>query len=122
MLETFEGDSEDPEQSSVIYAVLDENGEPVPTNTAEESVQIAPGSTETSYQDTTTLNSGPGTYKLGIVSEGGEYTYEIQDCGLSASGDGLMEAGGPENGPVPMMPGGTCPAEYPVEKSEACYR
>lgn len=33
----------------------------------------------------------------------------------------LMEAGGPASGPVPMMPGGACPVEYPVELDGACY-
>ena len=33
----------------------------------------------------------------------------------------LFEAGGPATGPVPSMPGGSCPAEYPVERRGACY-
>ena len=34
----------------------------------------------------------------------------------------LLEAGGPEDGPVPAMPGGRCPTEYPIEQGNACYR
>ena len=34
----------------------------------------------------------------------------------------LFEAGGPEGGPVPLMPGGECPFEYPVKRGDACYR
>ncbi len=33
----------------------------------------------------------------------------------------LYKSGGPEDGPVPPMPGGECPEEYPVEKSGGCY-
>jgi hypothetical protein len=33
----------------------------------------------------------------------------------------LMNAGGPTAGPVPLMPGGGCPEEYPVRRHEACY-
>ena len=33
----------------------------------------------------------------------------------------LMDAGGPSAGPVPLMPGGGCPEEYPVRHQEACY-
>jgi micrococcal nuclease len=33
-----------------------------------------------------------------------------------------MDAGGPERGPVPLMPGGWCPDEYPVERGGVCYR
>ena len=41
----------------------------------------------------------------------------------SAEADGaLLQAGGPESGPVPRMPDGGCPVEYPVKKGGACYR
>ena len=33
----------------------------------------------------------------------------------------LFTSGGPEDGPVPPMPGGGCPPEYPVEKGDGCY-
>lgn len=33
----------------------------------------------------------------------------------------LMQAGGPANGPVPPMPDGSCPVEFPTERSGACY-
>jgi hypothetical protein len=33
----------------------------------------------------------------------------------------LMDAGGPTAGPVPLMPGGGCPEEYPVRRHGACY-
>ncbi len=34
----------------------------------------------------------------------------------------LLEAGGPQDGPAPALPGGGCPAEFPVEQDNACYR
>ena len=33
----------------------------------------------------------------------------------------LMESGGPEDGPVPQLPSGGCPDEFPVEKDNACF-
>ena len=33
----------------------------------------------------------------------------------------LMDAGGPTAGPVPLMPGGGCPDEYPVRRHGVCY-
>ena len=33
----------------------------------------------------------------------------------------LMKAGGPGDGPVPLMPGGGCPEEFPTKRGEACY-
>jgi hypothetical protein len=33
----------------------------------------------------------------------------------------LFDSGGAASGPVPPMPGGGCPAEFPEERSGACY-
>jgi hypothetical protein len=34
----------------------------------------------------------------------------------------LFDSGGPENGPVPLMPDGGCPAEFSVERAGLCYQ
>jgi endonuclease YncB( thermonuclease family) len=34
----------------------------------------------------------------------------------------VLDSGGPEYGPVPLMPDGGCPVEYPVERGDLCYR
>ncbi len=34
----------------------------------------------------------------------------------------VLDSGGPEHGRVPLMPGGGCPSEYPLERGGACYR
>jgi hypothetical protein len=33
----------------------------------------------------------------------------------------LLDAGGPTEGPVPLMPGGGCPPEFPTEHNNLCY-
>jgi hypothetical protein len=33
----------------------------------------------------------------------------------------LMSAGGPTTGPVPVMPNGSCPQEFPERRGDACY-
>ena len=33
----------------------------------------------------------------------------------------LLEAGGSKDGPMPLMPGGGCPAEFPIQKDAACH-
>jgi hypothetical protein len=33
----------------------------------------------------------------------------------------LFKAGGPATGPVPAMPGGKCPREFPDKRGQACY-
>ena len=36
-------------------------------------------------------------------------------------GDNLFDSGGPTVGPVPLMPGSSCPAEFPVKQDEFCH-
>ncbi len=33
----------------------------------------------------------------------------------------LFSAGGPSSGPVPLMPDGSCPPEFPIKQNGACY-
>jgi hypothetical protein len=33
----------------------------------------------------------------------------------------LLEAGGPSTGPLPLMPDGGCPREFPTMRDGACY-
>ena len=33
----------------------------------------------------------------------------------------LLDAGGPTNGPAPLMPDGTCPPEFPTKHNNLCY-
>jgi len=33
----------------------------------------------------------------------------------------LLDAGGPTNGPAPLMPDGTCPPEFPTKQQNLCY-
>ena len=33
----------------------------------------------------------------------------------------LLEAGGPTSGPLPLMPDGGCPREFPTMRDGACY-
>jgi hypothetical protein len=37
------------------------------------------------------------------------------------SSDRMLNSGGPARGPVPLMPGGKCPSEYPARKGGACF-
>jgi hypothetical protein len=45
-----------------------------------------------------------------------------QRGGANKTNDDLLKAGGPTSGPVPLMPGGGCPVEFPLKRGEACYR
>ncbi len=46
----------------------------------------------------------------------------IQRPGPQDRGGDLLKAGGPSDGPVPLMPDGGCPEGYAVERAGACYR
>lgn len=74
-------------------------------------------------QDTTDLDRTASQYTTQYdtttqyeTTTGGATTYEYQ-----YSTAPLFQSGGPEDGPVPLMPGGGCPPEYPVEKGDGCY-
>jgi len=106
-----------------FFNVLDENGG-----------IIQPASQDLSTDDPTRLtgnasfDSGPGSYTIEIAADDADYNATVRDCGQQNSGGGggggnpLLQAGGPTNGPVPPMPGGGCPREFPVEADGDCRR
>ncbi len=63
---------------------------------------------ETMQFDETTI----AQYDETVVDRTDEYQYSTTP---------LFTSGGPEDGPVPPMPGGGCPPEYPDEKGDGCY-
>lgn len=50
---------------------------------------------------------------------GGEETTQYETTQYQTTP--LMESGGPEDGPVPQLPSGGCPDEFPVDKDDACF-
>ena len=109
------------EQGYAFFNVLDENG-----GIVQPSSQDISSDDPTRIQGSATFESGPGAYTIEIASDAADYTINVRDCGATAvpqsGGDDLLDAGGPESGPVPPMPGGRCPEEFPVEASGGCYR
>ena len=49
-------------------------------------------------------------------------TLGAENDGIACEDDGLLDAGGLTTGPVPTIPGGGCPEEFPVQHDGACYR
>ncbi len=76
-----------------------QNNSPAPTTTA----SPAP-TTAASPSPTTTASPAPTT------------TPSPQQ-----QGGALFNSGGPTDGPVPLMPDGGCPAEFPAKRDGACY-
>jgi hypothetical protein len=65
-------------------------------------------------------NDGTACDELGGTATGGTTGGPVGP--LDGGNDDLLDAGGPENGPVPLMPSGGCPAEYHIERGGLCYR
>jgi hypothetical protein len=106
-------------EGGLFITVYDSNGE-----------FITSASQEVAGTNTTTVNAGAGTYYLDISSVLGNWTVTVEDCGAGgappieespAEEPPLLEAGGPSTGPVPPMPSGGCPVEFPVQREGACY-
>lgn len=75
----------------------------------------ATGSTSSDAQGTTTSASDQYEGQTGAADQYDDGT------GTTPGRDSLMEAGGPRDGPVPPLPGGGCPVEFPVERASGCY-
>ncbi len=77
--------------------------------TTPSSPSPAPTTTTTSPSPTTTVTSSPSP------------AASSPSPAATSGGGNLFNAGGPAEGPVPLMPGGECPSEYPVLKDGVCY-
>ncbi len=70
-------------------------------------------STITTTTSTSTASATEDQYSSASASAAVSDQYQ----GVSS----LFDSGGPMDGAVPLMPGGGCPAEYPMEIDGACY-
>ncbi len=129
----FEADNPGETDGYAFFNVIDENDGIVQPDSQDLSDE-----SPTRVEGEATFSSGPGEYAIEIASEEADYTITVEDCGASAAVQTaslrpaalprtgqdntrrLLEAGGPTGGPVPAMPGGGCPKEYPVERSGTC--
>jgi len=61
-----------------------------------------------------------------LLDNGGSPSIPTATASPTATADqydpSLLDAGGAADGPVPLMPGGSCPEEYPVARNGACYQ
>lgn len=81
--------------------------------TSQEATEDTSGDTQYQTEETTTQQ-----YENTTSDDGGGTTqYETTQYTTTP----LMESGGPEDGPVPRLPSGGCPDEFPVEKDNACF-
>ena len=93
------------------------------------------------------IQNGPGKYAVSVGFAGSDYTITVEECTSGSTGSpspspqpnpqpnpqptpqptpqprdpGLLDAGGPSHGPLPLMSHGSCPKEFPVKRGDACY-
>jgi hypothetical protein len=79
-------------------------------------------STPAAAQDTTTTMS-PSTAPPTTTSPslGSTTSSASASAAQNQYRGNLMGSGGPKNGPVPLMPDGSCPTEFPMKHNGACH-
>ena len=130
----FEADNPGQTDGYAFFNVIDENDGIVQPDSQDLS-----SDSPSRVEGEATFSSGPGEYVIEIASAEASYTLTVEDCdgssavrtatqrpvALPRTGQAdtrrLLEAGGPTDGPVPVIPSGGCPKEYPVERSGACH-
>ncbi len=97
--------------------------DPTEATTMEESTDFDRTTSQDSTEDTqysteeTTTQDQQQYENTSSDDSGGTTQYETTQYKTTP----LMESGGPEDGPVPQLPSGGCPDEFPVDKDDACY-
>jgi hypothetical protein len=94
---------------------LDSDGNGRACDDYDYSASTSNTATQSSPSPRTTSRSSPSASSPSASSPSPTSTPEPQ-------GDrNLLNAGGPTNGPAPLMPDGTCPPEFPTKHKNLCY-
>jgi hypothetical protein len=90
------------------------------TNSASPRGSASP--TTTSSPESTTSSASPSSASPSSDASASPQADE-QDGQTRGSrqDDDLMRSGGPHDGPVPLMPDGNCPAEFPTRQNGLCH-
>ena len=84
------------------------------SESSSEDINVTADDGTSSGSETTSAGSEATTAAQGQYGDASDDQYQEE------SGD-LLSAGGSDKGPVPHMPGGECPREYPVDLIDGCY-
>jgi hypothetical protein len=107
-----------------------------PTTTAPPTTTTPPPTTTTAPPSTTTTGAPPAPTTAAPTKTGAPTTTSPTTTKAGAPTTTtapatpppttppttVIDSGGPKHGPVPLLPGGGCPSEYPREQSDACHR
>lgn len=82
-------------------------------------VEISPSEEVSVADDSGDSSASNAQYNSQEQYANGDASEDQGDTGQD--GGNLMNAGGPLSGPVPAMPDGICPAEFPVRLDSGCF-
>ena len=85
-------------------------------NSASPSSSASPATTSSSPESTTS-----GASPSSDTSASPQADEQDGQTRGSRPDDDLMRSGGPHDGPVPLMPDGSCPAEFPTRQNGQCH-
>ncbi len=74
------------------------------------------------YDNTTTSNTQSSPLPSSASPGNSSSSSPSPSSSSRPEGDrNLLDAGGPTSGPVPLMPDGTCPPEFPTKQQNLCH-
>jgi hypothetical protein len=79
------------------------------------------GSTSGTSSPTPTATSSPSPTSSASSSASASPSSSASASATAKPDRNLFNSGGPTNGPVPLMPDGSCPVEFPVKHNGLCY-
>ncbi len=98
-------------QEDSMGATMGESNGDFDRTTSQDDSDDSSGATQYETMEETTTEQYEDT------SSGDTTQYETTQYNTTP----LMQSGGPEEGPVPPLPSGGCPDEFPVDKDGACF-
>jgi hypothetical protein len=87
-----------------------------------ETSQLGPAVEAQQREDCEVLEVPELGYTQVVCPQGGATAGDAVAPRSENNGGELFKAGGPSEGPVPTMPDGGCPKEFPVQRGGACFR
>jgi cytoskeletal protein RodZ len=115
---------EDYDYGSTSNASPTSSASPSTTTSASPTATSSPESTTGGSQSSASPGSGASASpnsNSSPSSDASPRARERDDKPERRRDDDLMRSGGPEDGPVPLMPDGSCPEEFPVKHNGLCY-
>jgi len=126
----------DPDGDGQACEDYDYGGTGTTTSASPTTTSSASPTTTSSASPTTTSSASPTTTSSPAPSQDGTNDGSASASPTSSAspssdasaspeveerGDDLMKSGGPGDGPVPLMPDGSCPVEFPTRQNGLCY-